>query len=224
MQSGLYKRCSMCEMQRPFSHFHPDARYRDGHGSRCRRCRTQESNRLGAERRSADYAIRRAAAHKRARKYANRLPKDFGHWMAGFIDGEGCFVIRRQNRKGDYTSYTPEMRLALRDDDRPILEEMRTRTSIGRIYKGDCRAAGKSAGANMSAAWSVVSKADCLALVAMLDRFPLRAKKARDYAIWREAVLLWATDYRKQGPHNGAADWSAMGALKTRLEAAREYR
>lgn len=37
----------------------------------------------------------------------------------------------------------------------------------------------------------VASKAGAVGLVELLDHFPLRAKKSRDFAIWREAVEAW---------------------------------
>jgi hypothetical protein len=52
----------------------------------------------------------------------------------------------------------------------------------------------------------------------VLDRYPLRAKKRRDYAIWREAVLEWAT------VPFGRQDWAKMAALRTALSASRPQR
>jgi hypothetical protein len=63
-------------------------------------------------------------------------------------------------------------------------------------------------------AWQQVSsKGDCLTLVGILDRFPLRAKKRRDYAIWREAVMVLAQ----------APDWERMGELHEALRRGRVY-
>ena len=39
--------------------------------------------------------------------------------------------------------------------------------------------------------WYVTSKRDLARLVAYFDQFPLRAKKARDYVLWREAVAIY---------------------------------
>lgn len=133
----------------------------------------------------------------------------FGHWLAGFVDGEGCFttdVSRRYRASRTHAA----MRLELRVDDLPILEEVQRRTGLGNItilkprkgYEG--------------AVWRVERKSDCLALVALFDRYPLRAKKARDYAIWREFVLAWSVT-RVHGPR----DWVYFEELHQSLKTGR---
>jgi hypothetical protein len=134
----------------------------------------------------------------------------FGHWLAGFIDGEGCFLIsgKREGRLACAAC------VKLRGDDRPILDEIVERTGIGSV-----RHQPNTQRTHPQYAWLVNNKADCLALVALLDRFPLRAKKARDYAIWREGVLDWTRVDRRRG----RSDWSRMSALKAALEAGRKF-
>ena len=111
------------------------------------------------------------------------VDRDFGNWLAGFIDGEGCFYISRDNARA---TYRPRFSMALRIDDRPILDECKSRTSIGTIHEYQ----GQSG--QRVARWMVQSYADVAALIALLDRFPLRAKKKRDYEIWRKAALTVA--------------------------------
>src|SRR4051794_19513863 len=57
----------------------------------------------------------------------------FGHYLAGFVDGEGSFLIRRQKRKCGLV-YTCDLSIGLRVDDTPILEEIRDRTGLGIIW------------------------------------------------------------------------------------------
>jgi hypothetical protein len=64
----------------------------------------------------------------------------------------------------------------------------------------------------------VSKKADAMALVAILDRYPIRAKKADDYAIWREAVLEW--DKAVSGTK---FDWTRMNELREALKGVRVY-
>ena len=136
----------------------------------------------------------------------------FGHWLAGFIDGEGSFNIRRNSHAG----YAPVLTVGLRVDDLPLLEEIYRVTGFGMLerYKKP------SARGHASARWTVASKADCLSLVDLLDRFPLRSKKARDYALWREAVVAW-TSIRHFGPR--PRDWSRLIALKRAMEDGRRF-
>lgn len=140
----------------------------------------------------------------------------FGHWLAGFIDGEGCFGITRL-RRDHGICWSLRFTLKLRSDDRPILEECRDRAGgIGTIRST------KPRGHNLQAMWVIESRADCQALADILDRYPLRAKKARDYVIWREALMEWSngeTGHR----WSGQRDWSKIAALRERLDEVRAF-
>lgn len=68
----------------------------------------------------------------------------------------------------------------------------------------------------------IETKEGCRRLVDVLDRFPLRAKKARDYAIWREAVLTWQGAVHSNAVAN-APIWEAMDRLRIDLIAVRAY-
>lgn len=144
------------------------------------------------------------------------IDREFGHWLAGFIAGEGCFRVHKE--KGG-TYYACHFTLKLRDDDRPILDEIAERTGIG-FVKADVVRSGNS---KPCATWTVQSKAECVKLVALLDQFPIRARKRRDYAVWREAVAYWVAQ-RKGSRWHGPRDWSAMIAYKAAIEDARAYR
>lgn len=143
------------------------------------------------------------------------IDREFAHWLAGFIDGEGCFRIHKEKGGGYYACH---FTLKLRDDDRAILEEIVGRTGIGHLKPDLIRGTSKPA-----MVWVVQSKAECVKLVALLDQYPLRAKKARDYAIWREAVAFWVAQPKGSRWH-GPRDWSQMIAYKVAIEDARAYR
>lgn len=138
----------------------------------------------------------------------------FGHWLAGFIDGEGCFRIHKEKSGGYYACH---FTLKVRDDDAPIIREIVERTGIGHTKPDLIRNGSKPA-----IIWVVQSKAECLKLIPLLDRYPLRAKKRRDYAVWREAVLYWV-DAKRGNRWHGPRDWSRMIAYKAAIEAARAY-
>lgn len=145
------------------------------------------------------------------------VPPDFGHWLAGFIDGEGCFIINRKRQRCGVLCAHTRMSLRLRDDDEPILREIVAVTGLGHVIRVPQRG---HDGHNRKPQvwWHVGGIADSQRLVELLDRFPLRAKKARDYVIWREAVVEWAS-------HRGAyaRDWSRMLALADELNRQRVY-
>lgn len=144
------------------------------------------------------------------------IDREFGHWLAGFVAGEGCFRVHK-GKSGGY--YACHFTLKLRDDERPILEEIVERTGIGHL-KPDTARNGNS---RPCLVWVVQSKAECIKLVALLDQFPIRARKARDYAVWREAVAFWVAQAKGSRWH-GARDWSQMIAYKVGIEDARAYR
>jgi hypothetical protein len=138
----------------------------------------------------------------------------FGHWMAGFIAGEGSFRVQRHVRG----TYSCAMGVKLRVDDHAILREMMGRTGAGTIARVD--AEGR---ANPTIMWIVQSKADCQTMVSILDRYPLRGRKQDDYAVWREAVAHWCAMPRAN-KWTGPADWSGMARYKALIEDARTFR
>ena len=150
-----------------------------------------------------------------------RVPKEFGHWFAGFVAGEGTFGIAKRGK----TCYTPGFALVLRADDTAIVEECRDRFGgIGRLYtyKFVKRADNYRHAARIE--WKIDKKSDLLAFVEIMDLFPLRARKSRDYAIWSRAVKAWGN--RKghrgaRGSHSPHPIQKKMAEWKKELEDAR---
>lgn len=138
-----------------------------------------------------------------------------GHWIAGFIDGEGCFRVHSE-RRGSY--YAAHFALKQRDDDASLLAFIADRTGIGRV-KDDGSRSGNS---KPCAVWVVESKIDAQRLVCLIDKFPLRSRKARDYEVWRRAVMVW-THMERGSRWKGPRDWTPMIELKAELEDGRVY-
>lgn len=108
-------------------------------------------------------------------------------WLSGFADGEATFIITRSgsptgNRR---RAWAPRFAISLRCDDTPVLDDLRA------AFGGSLSTHAKRPGTVPIATWTVAGKRDLSRLVDYFDRFPLRSKKARDYAIWREAALLY---------------------------------
>ncbi|MFA5808702.1 MAG: LAGLIDADG family homing endonuclease [Thermoleophilia bacterium] len=100
------------------------------------------------------------------------MDDEFGHWLAGFTDGEGCFSAYPSGN-GITLSFT----LHLREDDWPILAEIRRLLGFGRLTKSN------------GGAWlRFYRHPDLVAIVRLFDKYPLRAKKKSDFALFRELV------------------------------------
>jgi hypothetical protein len=138
----------------------------------------------------------------------------FGHWLAGIIDGEGCFLIGTRQDRGYFTRF----QMLLRADDVAVLNAARQRTGLGALYYSK-RGKGDPKGGQPGVQWVIYRRADCEALVTLLDRYPLLTKKARDYKIWREAVAIMETKLTG----GRIQPWDDMAALKQRLESIRAY-
>ncbi|QNN98904.1 DNA methylase [Mycobacterium phage Mova] len=136
----------------------------------------------------------------------------FAYWLAGLIDGEGCFTIKAHTRG----THAPSFAIKLRADDIAVLEHARRTLGAGTVTI-ERRTEG-----NDMARWVVGDKVGCQRLVDLLDKYPLRAKKRIDYWTWREAVCEWTGRGRGNRWH-GAADNERMAALRERLMSGRAY-
>lgn len=142
----------------------------------------------------------------------------FGYWLAGFLDGEGHFGVRRKG----ISAFTCCVTVNLRRDDEPLLHEIVAQTGLGVVYDQNAPPQG-----HPQVRWDVAKKPEVVALCDILDAHPLRSKKARDFAIWREAVGVWATVSRGGAP-SGRADRNAaayrrLAELSDRLRGVRAY-
>lgn len=141
------------------------------------------------------------------------FPKDidrdsFGHWLSGFSDGEACFSIRLCHNKVNpqYCRVQPMAAfiIGLRADDFSVLQSIQSYFQCGCLCFRP-----KSNRPNGKPSWTfAVGGADknYTVIAPHFERYPLRAKKARDFIAWKKGVdLMWRV---KQSPHgsrkNGA--------------------
>lgn len=133
--------------------------------------------------------------------------RDFGHYLSGLVDGEGCFCASVRGYKGGlpYTSRIVRFTIKLRADDCPILELIQQFWQCGPIVhrvEGTCRLDGT----NAQTALDIRRIGDLSRVVIPhFEAFPLRAKKRADFDVWKQAVALCATVHRRprHGPGNG---------------------
>ena len=101
-------------------------------------------------------------------------------WLAGYIDGEGCFT-----HTGSVGKLYPKFAIGCRIDDKPILDRL-----AGEL--GGHVTVSHQLGGNRqpSARWCITRRYELETLMDYLDKFPLRAKKAEQLKQWRECFNL----------------------------------
>lgn len=162
----------------------------------------------------------------------------FGHWLSGFCDGEASFLLFLPLGRTGKPAPRAEFRIALRADELPVLNLIRSYLGCGRlIYNQNSRS--KIPNAKPVITFTVHK---CVEIVGCLlphfERYPLFAKKKADLAIWREAVAVWeVVTNRKQVFHRSPTGnrivgvdvkWTALDVerfrgLMTRLRDGRAF-
>ncbi len=115
----------------------------------------------------------------------------FGDWLSGFSDGEGTFVLRQEFRQdiGCWVSHAI-FEITLRMDDIAILHKIQSFLQCGKILNV-FRVPKKMPNAKPRATLRVHRCRELATIIIPnFDKYPLHAKKKRDYAIWREGVLF----------------------------------
>jgi hypothetical protein len=194
-----------------------------------RRCRTCIRGATYAWYHSKDkYRQQQARVQRRA---AFRLPPLqppsydplFGAWLSGLTDGEGCFVA--------YTSAYPEgtrltlrFSVKLRADDGPVLDEIRETLGAG-VLRFREPAPERRATHHPTVEWVVQDRGELYRhILPQFDSYPLRSKKARDYTVWREIVILSAGYKRTRGARMMEEVGDRLRPLIDQLRQGRAYR
>lgn len=138
------------------------------------------------------------------------MKSEFGHFIAGFTAGEGCFHIFAGPRKGKPSVFnvTASFSIRLRSDDAYILHQIRAFLDVGyvlptKVYRGS----------KEQTTYQVTKIRELAEVVIPFFRaFPLRARKATDFEIWSEAIeLLWKIQQRPKRPTKrpkGRSSWT----------------
>jgi hypothetical protein len=150
----------------------------------------------------------------------------FWHWFAGFAAGEGSFTVRREeDKRVNFVTYRPAFSILLRADERPIVEEIAERIGRQHVRIKDREARTNPAGINSKPGvfMDVRSKAGCQRIVEIFDAYPLRAKKQRDFEVWRQIVLEQQHGVRGNR-WNGPADKSRLEELAKQLVDGRKFK
>jgi hypothetical protein len=163
----------------------------------------------------------------------------FGHWLSGFADGESTFLlgfVRPKKRTSETAHGT--FRITLRADDGDTLRLIQSFWRCGRLGFYDNRRS-KIPNARPIGVYGVQATGDLIrTVIPHFDRYPLRSKKARDFAIWKEGIALLDTIQRRRlryrpgmapNRHGGTypkwtkTDQSRFVALKESLQKQRAF-
>ncbi len=129
----------------------------------------------------------------------NKIDDVFGNWLAGLVDGEGCFQIEKRGRNNASANYKCRFHLVLRDDDKAIIEEICNILEVGTICISPAR---PSNGRNNRAVTRFYIGAinECTQMVKLFEKYPLRTKKKRDFTIWKQVVEELQKPVDKRNP------------------------
>lgn len=132
---------------------------------------------------------------------AEKLPGDY---IAGFVDGEGCFYLTyrsetKRKRPGNpiYYRWLPYFAMTMREDDVEILREIKNTLCCGNIYFLRNKAIRKG----MQAYFGVQHIDDLYKKVMpFFKTYELRAKKRHDFDLWCKALdILYQNKKARQG-------------------------
>jgi hypothetical protein len=111
------------------------------------------------------------------------------------VDGEGCFALkfrrdirRERKRTPIYFYWDIEFAILLREDDSDILTKIQDTLKCGKISHA-------KRGFARYAVSSVLDLSD--KIVPFFEKYTLRAKKAKDFALWKEAVKIFLRNQRR---------------------------
>ncbi len=122
-----------------------------------------------------------------------------GNYIAGFVDGEGCFALKfrketkynRGKRNGirpTYFYWDIEFAIVLKKDDKDILEKIKNTLDCGKLSESD---------KYNSIRYAVNDIIDLSnKILPFFQKYPLHAKKRFDFELWKEAVAIFKRNQR----------------------------
>jgi len=110
-----------------------------------------------------------------------------GHYIAGFVDGEGCFYLSyrqelkaHRKNKPTYRRWVTYFAIVLRNDDLDILNQIMNTLECGKISftKDQVRY-------NIQNIEDIIEK-----IIPFFETYELRAKKRHDFILWKKAAYI----------------------------------
>jgi hypothetical protein len=95
-------------------------------------------------------------------------------YISGFLSAEGCFGL---------SDARPRFSIHLRQDDKPLLELLRSATGLGKVSEHR-----PAPPLNPSATWTIAGRADLAEFVELLRQGCLSGRKHKELEVWARAV------------------------------------
>ncbi len=154
-----------------------------------------------------------------------------GNWLAGLIDGEGCFRVARPTpsmTKRNIRSYAPVFCISLRDDDEDTLSELDRILGKHLEHRTDNRFTERKTMPNAKPVLKIfITDLPTLKflLLPVLERCPLRSKKQRDLILFKVMVNILYQKKAAGDTNKGytEAEYNALEGLYQALKAIKVY-
>ena len=133
--------------------------------------------------------VHSTSKNRRKGRSQSRIKKLNPHYVAGFIDGEGCFWVGVYKDEGmkNKISVQAQFEIELRADDKKILERIQKTLDCGRLY--DCNY--KRYGWHSHVKFKIARINDIAKkLIPFLEKYPLQAKKAETFRYFKQVIKL----------------------------------
>ena len=119
---------------------------------------------------------------------------DFSNYISGFVDGEGYFCLREKGK-----CFEAWFGIMLRQDDKAILKQIQKYFDCGILQKEN-RLKKDKISRKPLVRYEIRKYKDLFEkVIPHFEKYPLQAKKKRDYAIWKEAVSIMYFGLHKKG-------------------------
>lgn len=139
------------------------------------------------------------------------IDDSFGYWLAGLVDGEGCFKLVTTKKR---ELPQPSLTINLRSDDKNTLLMIKNILGFGCFTENMIKITVDGRKLNPMCGYVVSSVNGCKILSDIFSKYPLRSKKNKDFQIWKEAIEILLSDN---------IDKKILGELKNKINEVKLY-
>ena len=148
--------------------------------------------------------------------WLDEVPCDLGHYIAGFVDGEGSFHVAICRHPGTRLGWQliPEFHVSQNAERREVLDLIRERLECGRIRENDRK------NADTTLVLVVRNREDLLTrVIPFFETQPLMSSKQRDFLVFAGIVRAMA-----EGVHLTADGFAILAEEACSMNGAGRYR